>query len=89
MGSMYEAGITEAIGEGFIGREQGLYLNLTANFYPRLPSFVVQSTIDGFKKYWAGEIGLDELREACYLSGMESLYLYFYSFLNAEDVEED
>jgi len=85
MGRMYEAGIAEAVGEGYIDREQGLRLHLSANFYPPHPSYVIDSTVEGFKKYWAGEISLDELREACYLRDTAGLYKYFHCFLREED----
>ena len=41
--------------------------------------------LGGFKKYWNGEIDLEELQKACYLRDMDGLYRYFGGFLNEED----
>ena len=66
-------------------KEVALEMHITGNFYPPHPDYVKQSMREGFKQYWAGEIGLDELREACYLHDLDGLYRYFGSFLNEED----
>lgn len=38
MGSMYAAGLAEAVQEGYSSLEQALKIHLTGNFYPPLPS---------------------------------------------------
>lgn len=68
-----------------LSKEEALRIHLVGNFYPPHPGYVVESAIAGFKKYWAGEIGLEELRAACYLREIDGLYSYFSTFLNEED----
>ena len=63
------------------GNERGLELHLSSQFYPPHPKYVVESTIEGFKKYWNGEIDEYELIECCYLRDIDGLYRYYGMFL--------
>jgi len=47
-------------------REGALEAHISMNFFPPHPGYVKKSIVEGFKKYWAGEIGLEELAKACY-----------------------
>ena len=84
MGSMH--------GETFkdqLGKEKGLEMHLKTQFYPPHPSHVVKSTMEGFKKYWEGEIDEVELAEYCYLREVDGLYRYYWMFLDDEGPYED
>jgi len=74
---------------GICSKERCLKVYCTSQsvFYPPHPDYVVKSMVAGFKKYWKGKIGLEELTEACYLRDLEGLYKYFGQFLNEEDFE--
>ena len=61
---------------------EGLRMHLVGNFYPPHPKYVVDSTIDGFEKYWNGDIELDELKDACYLKDIDGLFKYYGYFLD-------
>ena len=60
----------------------GLEIHLKSNFFPPHPSYVIESTIEGFKKYWDGELTLEKLKEACYLRDMDGLYKYYGEWLD-------
>ena len=64
-----------------LSKEDALKIHLQSNFYPPHPSYVVESTIEGFNKYWKDEIELDKLAEACYLRNIDGLYQYYSTFL--------
>ena len=85
MGSMH--------GESFrdqLGKEKGLEMHLKTQFYPPHPEHVVKSTIEGFKKYWDGEIDEIELAtKYCYLRSVDGLYKYYYMFLDDEGPFDD
>jgi hypothetical protein len=68
-----------------ITKEQNLRAYLGYKFYPPIPRYGIDSTMAGFKKYWAGKSTLEDLREACYLREISGLYQYFQGFLNKED----
>ena len=86
MGAQYMQGMADAAKDGLISREQALEVHIRSNFYPPHPEFVVESMLDGFRKYWAGKINIEELMKKCYLRDLEGLYRYFSSFLeNSED----
>ena len=70
-----------------LGRERGLQLHIDSNFYPPFPQFVKDSITEGFKQYWAGEIGPEELAEKCYLRDTDGLFRYFDCFLYDEEDE--
>ena len=73
-----------------LGREKGLELHLQTNFYPPHPAYVVKSTIEGFKKYWEGEIDEIELAtKYCYLRSVDGLYKYYDMFLDDEGPYDD
>ena len=77
----------EYANQDLFSREIGLQAHIQGNFYPPHPAYVQKSMIEGFRKYWAGKIGLEELREACYLRDMNGLYRYFGEFLD-EEIED-
>ena len=83
MGRMTEYGLLE-----MTDKKTALRAHLQINFYPPHPRYVVDSTIEGFEKYWDGKIGLEELKEACYLRHVEGLYRYYDGFLNDEEFED-
>lgn len=74
---------------GICTREQALrmYVSSPSVFFPPHPGYVVESTVKGFKLYWAGKIGLEKLKDYCYLRSIDGLYRYYEEFLNSEDVE--
>ena len=73
-----------------VGRNRkALEMHLSANFYPRHPSYVEVSTLKGFDLYWKGEIGIVALADYCYLNDHYGLYKYYESFLDDEDLEFD
>ena len=80
-------------GESFrdqLGKEKGLEMHLKTQFYPPHPEHVVKSTIEGFKKYWDGEIDEIELAtKYCYLRSVDGLYKYYYMFLDEEGPFDD
>jgi hypothetical protein len=82
MGSMQQA---EYANTDLFEREAGLRAHIQGNFYTPHPAYVEKSMIEGFRKYWAGKITVDELREACYLYDMNGLNHYFGAFLNEEN----
>ena len=56
----------------------------TSQFFPPHPQYVVESTVKGFKLYWKGDIGIDKLKDYCYLRSIEGLYKYYGQFLEEE-----
>jgi len=72
---------------GISTKEEALraYVSSPSVFYPPHPSYVVESTVKGFKLYWNGKIDLDKLREYCYLRTLEKLYKYYGQFLEEND----
>ena len=66
-------------------KEEALGFHLGTRFYPPLPEGHKESIVLGFKKYWAGEIGLDKLTEMCYLRNIDGLYKYFGPFIDTMD----
>ena len=83
MGKATEIDLVEQVGRN----RKALEMHLSANFYPRHPSYVEESTLKGFELYWKGELGIVELAKYCYLNDYYDLYKYYESFLNDEDVE--
>ena len=69
------------------GKVDGLRMHLQSNFYPPHPQYVVDSTIEGFERYWAGESSLELLAEDCYLKDVDGLYRYYDAFLEEYDDE--
>ena len=84
MGHMTEIGFTD-----YLGKEDGLKMHLTSNFYPPHPQFVKESTVKGFKLYWDYKIDIEKLTEYCYLKDVDGLYRYYSTFLNEEDLNEE
>jgi len=70
---------------GICTKEKALEMYLKSQFFPPHPSYVVESTIEGFKKYWNKEIDLDKLCKFCYVRDLQALYKYYGQFLNEED----
>ena len=70
---------------GIVNRIQALEWHIGCNFFPPHPQYVKESMINGFKKYWAGEINEEKLQEACYLRDLDGLYRYFGEFMEMED----
>ena len=68
----------------FAEMENGLAAHLSCNFYPPLPEYVKQSTIEGIKAFNEGTITIEELQDKCYLRSIEALYRYFGAFLRSE-----
>ena len=69
-------------------KEQCLVAHLDSNFYPPIPSFIRQDTIEGFKAFWAGEIDTLELTEKCHLRDEDALFHFFNEYL-CDDSEEE
>ena len=70
-----------------VRRLVGLEQHIKYNFYPRHPLYVEESMIDGFKKYWAGEIDEMELAEYCYIRDVDALFHYFSPWLEEAEGE--
>ena len=72
---------------GILTREEALraYVTSQSVFFPPHPQYVVKSTVNGFKLYWAGKLTLDKLKDKCYLRTVEALYKYYGQFLTEED----
>jgi len=85
MGKLTEMDLVEQVGRN----RKALEMHLSANFYPRHPSYVEVSTLKGFDLYWKGEIGIVALADYCYLNDHYGLYKYYESFLDDEDLEFD
>ena len=69
-----------------LGKKEGLQMHLRTNFFPPHPNYVIESCVAGFEEYWDKKIGLDELKDKCYLRRVDGLYRYFDAFLNEEDL---
>ncbi len=87
MGKITQIDLVEQVGKNRKALE--MYLTSKDNFYPRHPSYVEDSTLEGFELYWKREIGIVELAEYCGFYNHYSLYKYYESFLNDEDLEFD
>ena len=85
MGKTTEIDLVEQVGRN----RKALEMHLSANFDPRHPSYVEQSTLKGFGLYWKGKIGIVELAEYCGFYNHYSVYKWYASFLNDEDLEFD
>ena len=85
MGKITEIDLVEQVGRN----RKALEMHLSANFYPRHPSYVEESTLKGFDLYWKGELGIVELAKYCDFYDHYSLYKWYASFLNDEDLEFD
>ena len=74
---------------GICSREEALraYVSSPSVFFPPHPAYVVDSTVKGFKLYWAGKIGLEELAKYCYLRSVDGIFKYYWQFLDEEEVE--
>jgi len=73
-----------------LGKEKGLEMHLRTQFFPPHPDYVIESTIEGFKKYWEGEIDEIELAQKyCYLRSVDGLYRYYSMFLDDEGPWDD
>ena len=70
MGKLTEMDLVEQVGRN----RTALEMHLSANFYPRHPSYVEESTLKGFDLYWKGEIGIVALANYCYLNDYYDLY---------------
>ena len=68
---------------GISTKEEALraYVTSQSVFYPPHPSYVVESTVEGFKLYWNGKLTLEKLKDRCYLRTVEVLYRYYGQFL--------
>ena len=60
------------------------YCTSQSVFFPPHPQYVVESTVKGFKLYWKGDIGIDKLKDYCYLRSIDGLYKYYGQFLEEE-----
>ena len=71
---------------GILTQEEALraYVSSPSVFFPPHPSYVVESTVKGFKLYWADKIGLTKLSEYCYTRDTQALYRYYGQFLKEE-----
>ena len=85
MGKLTEMDLVEQVGRNRKALE--MYLTSKDFFDPRHPSYVEDSTLEGFELYWKGEIGIVELAEYCGFYNHYSVYKYYEFFLNDEDVE--
>ena len=74
---------------GICDREHALrsYCSSPSVFFPPHPSYVIESTVKGFKLYWAGKIDADKLKEYCYLKDINGLYKYYDQFMEVDDNE--
>ena len=72
-----------SIDMGICTKEKALRLYVTSQsvFFPPHPQYIVESTVEGFKKYWNGTISLEVLRQKCYLRNVNALYKYYGEFL--------
>jgi hypothetical protein len=70
---------------GLCGKERGLDLHLTGNFYPPFNPDHKKAIMEGFKKYWNHEITIEELPEAIFARDIDVIYHYFDCYLNEED----
>ena len=68
---------------GICNKEQALrsYVSSPSVFFPPHPSYVVESTVKGFKLYWEGKINIDKLKDYCYLRSVNGLYEYYGQFM--------
>ena len=66
------------------GKTLKMYCTSQLVFFPPHPQYVVKSTVKGFKLYWKGEIGIDKLKDYCYLRDVDELYKYYGQFLEEE-----
>lgn len=68
---------------GICDKESALraYVSSSSVFFPPHPQFVVDSTVEAFKRYWAGKITIETLRKRCYLRSIDGLYKYYGQFL--------
>ena len=75
---------------GICSKETALrcYVSSPSVFFPPHPQYVVESTIEGFKKYWAGNLTLEKLAKKCYLRSVDGIYQYYGQFLNKEEYDE-
>lgn len=73
---------------GILNRVQALEWHISSNFFPPHPKYVKDSMVDGFKKYWAGEINEEQLKDKCYLRDLSGLYRYFGEFMDMKEEEE-
>lgn len=71
---------------GIATKEEALraYVSSSSVFFPPHPSYVVNSTVEGFKLYWEGKLTLEKLKDRCYLRTVEALYKYYGQFLEEE-----
>ena len=84
MGKITEIDLVEQVGRN----RKALEMHLSASFYPRHPSHVEDSTLEGFELYWKREIGIVELPNYCSID-LNGVYRHYAGFLNDEDLEFD
>lgn len=72
MGSTYAAGLAE--GDDNL---MGLRAHLSANFFPPLPGYVQEETVEAIRKHREDGTPVDQkLADACYLKTVEALWRY-------------
>jgi len=74
---------------GICTKEKALraYVSSPSVFFPPHPTYVVESTVKGFKLYWQDKIDLDKLKDYCYLRSIDGLYRYYGQFLKEGEFE--
>jgi len=75
------------VDQGILTKEKALeaYLTSRSVFFPPHPSYVVESTIKGFKLYWNKKIDLDKLCQYCYVRDQNALFKYYGQFIEDEE----
>lgn len=86
MGRSYAEGLANC----GMDREMGLRAHLAGNFFPPLPGYVVESTVQAFKDHWDGNLELNQdFADRCYLRAPHNVAHYHGPFLNSEEFDDE